>query len=263
MKVTAKRLFPNYLFIDAPFNLQCYKEGDINSIVATMGAVAESEMIMYVVNGIVHYSDFGSAYNVIKSFANDIESTYGLSRYIDTKNMDVFIKDRGKFVRVKKIIRNVNYHNWYDVTFGIFDVYTKLTMTLDHPLPVSKDGTSIRKKLEDIKVGDYVFTDTERVTRILSIEPNTMYRGCGYDVETESDRFDVSGISSHNCRTRVIGNVHGPEVTMRRGNTSFTTINLPRIGLKHRGDIEGFFKELDEKLKLVERSTLRKIKIPG
>lgn len=263
MKVTAKRLFPNYLFIDAPFNLQYYKEGDINSIVATMGAVAESEMIMYVVNGIVHYSDFGSAYNVIKSFANNIESTYGLSRYIDTKNMDVFIKDRGKFVRVKKFIRNVNYHNWYDVTFGIFDVYTKLTMTLDHPLPVSKDGTSIRKKLEDIKVGDYVFTDTERVTRILSIEPNTMYRGCGYDVETESDRFDVSGISSHNCRTRVIGNVHGPEVTMRRGNTSFTTINLPRIGLKHRGDIEGFFKELDKKLKLVEDQLYERLKFQG
>ena len=34
------------------------------------------------------------------------------------------------------------------------------------------------------------------------------------------------------CRTRVIGNIHGPEVTERRGNLSFTTINLPRLALK-------------------------------
>ncbi|MCQ2544824.1 MAG: anaerobic ribonucleoside triphosphate reductase [Clostridia bacterium] len=37
MKVSAKRLFPNFAFIDAPFNLQFYKEGDPNTEVAYMG----------------------------------------------------------------------------------------------------------------------------------------------------------------------------------------------------------------------------------
>lgn len=37
MRVSAKRLFPNYVFLDAPFNLQYYKEGDYRSEVATMG----------------------------------------------------------------------------------------------------------------------------------------------------------------------------------------------------------------------------------
>ncbi|MDF1494706.1 anaerobic ribonucleoside triphosphate reductase [Caproiciproducens sp. CPB-2] len=36
-KVSAKRLFPNFSFIDAPFNLQYYKEGDYNTEVAYMG----------------------------------------------------------------------------------------------------------------------------------------------------------------------------------------------------------------------------------
>jgi len=36
-RVSAKRLFPNFSFIDAPFNLQYYKEGDPNSEVAYMG----------------------------------------------------------------------------------------------------------------------------------------------------------------------------------------------------------------------------------
>ncbi|MCQ2546523.1 MAG: anaerobic ribonucleoside triphosphate reductase [Clostridia bacterium] len=37
MRVSAKRLFPNFAFIDAPFNLQFYKEGDPNTEVAYMG----------------------------------------------------------------------------------------------------------------------------------------------------------------------------------------------------------------------------------
>ena len=36
-KVSAKRLFPNFSFIDAPFNLPFYKEGDPNTEVAYMG----------------------------------------------------------------------------------------------------------------------------------------------------------------------------------------------------------------------------------
>ena len=36
-RVSAKRLYPNFSFLDAPFNLQYYKEGDYNSEVAYMG----------------------------------------------------------------------------------------------------------------------------------------------------------------------------------------------------------------------------------
>ncbi|MCL1880901.1 MAG: anaerobic ribonucleoside triphosphate reductase [Oscillospiraceae bacterium] len=36
-KVSAKRLYPNFSFLDAPYNLQFYKEGDYNSEVAYMG----------------------------------------------------------------------------------------------------------------------------------------------------------------------------------------------------------------------------------
>ena len=37
MEVSAKRLFPNFTFIDAPFNLQYYKKGDYRTEIATMG----------------------------------------------------------------------------------------------------------------------------------------------------------------------------------------------------------------------------------
>ena len=37
MRVSSKRLFPNFTFIDAPFNLKYYKPGDYRTEVATMG----------------------------------------------------------------------------------------------------------------------------------------------------------------------------------------------------------------------------------
>ena len=65
------------------------------------------------------------------------------------------------------------------------------------------------------------------------------------------------------CRTRVMANRHAPEreTTFGRGNLSFTSINLPRIALLHRGDIDGFFAELDEKCELVFRQLLERFEI--
>ena len=55
------------------------------------------------------------------------------------------------------------------------------------------------------------------------------------------------------CRTRVMGNVYDPdrEVTPGRGNLSFTSINLPRLAIRAKGDVDLFFDLLDSKLQLV------------
>ncbi|MCL1795407.1 MAG: anaerobic ribonucleoside triphosphate reductase [Clostridia bacterium] len=55
------------------------------------------------------------------------------------------------------------------------------------------------------------------------------------------------------CRTRVISNLHDPskEIVTGRGNLSYTSINLPRIAIKAKGDIHAFFEELDRKITLV------------
>lgn len=59
-------------------------------------------------------------------------------------------------------------------------------------------------------------------------------------------------ISYMGCRTRVIGNVFDPdrEVTPGRGNLSFTSINLPRLAIRSKGDLDLFFDLLDAKLAL-------------
>ena len=72
------------------------------------------------------------------------------------------------------------------------------------------------------------------------------------------------------CRTRVMGNVCGEEVASGRGNLSFTTINLPRLGIKHgivngrsNANIDEFFEDLDEKIDLVIDQLLERMQIQG
>ena len=68
------------------------------------------------------------------------------------------------------------------------------------------------------------------------------------------------------CRTRVLANVCGPSVTPGRGNLSFTSINLPRLGIKYgialgerdKADMKAFYKELDETMDLVKGQLLQR-----
>lgn len=69
------------------------------------------------------------------------------------------------------------------------------------------------------------------------------------------------------CRTRVMGNINGPEIATGRGNNSFTSINLPRLGIKHGVVTNGefneaaFFNELDEKIDAVILQMLERLEI--
>lgn len=73
------------------------------------------------------------------------------------------------------------------------------------------------------------------------------------------------------CRTRVMSDVTDPdnETTGGRGNLSFTSINLPRIGIKHgiclgerdTADLEGFFQELSDTMELVRDQLLERFEI--
>ena len=71
------------------------------------------------------------------------------------------------------------------------------------------------------------------------------------------------------CRTRVIGNVADPNkaVTTGRGNLSFTSINLPRLGIKHgivkneKANMDAFFEELSSLMELVRDQLLERFEI--
>ncbi len=65
------------------------------------------------------------------------------------------------------------------------------------------------------------------------------------------------------CRTRVVGNVYDKsrEIVTGRGNLSFTSINLPRLAIKAKGDLEKFYASLDKYMDLSIDQLMARYKI--
>ena len=83
--------------------------------------------------------------------------------------------------------------------------------------------------------------------------PNFSFVDAPFNKKYYREGHPETEIAYMGCRTRVIGNVHDPEreVCPRRGNLSYTSVNLPRIAIKAKGDLQWFFEELERTLQLV------------
>lgn len=93
--------------------------------------------------------------------------------------------------------------------------------------------------------------------------PNFSFIDAPYNLQYYKPGDYKTEIAYMGCRTRVIGNVYDPsrEIVTGRGNLSFTSINLPRIGIEAKGDIKKFYQLLDEKLQLVIDQLMERFKI--
>ena len=93
--------------------------------------------------------------------------------------------------------------------------------------------------------------------------PNFSFLDAPFNLQYYKNGDYNSEVAYMGCRTRVLGNVHDPErqVTCGRGNLSFTSVNLPRLGLEAHGDVEKFYALLDDKIDLVFRQLLHRLKI--
>ena len=237
-KVSAKRLFPNFSNISAPYNYKYYKKGHPETEMAVMGCFNEKAWIRVLDT---------KTFNISKVNLKEFVETY------DYKNYRVWDSLSGSFVEILNVINNPETENFYKIKYGTNRV---LTVTEDHYFPLVLKG---RTNVKDLKQGDLLYLshnikadDKTPNTPIMEITPLKHYKSKSYCLETTSDRFDVNGIVSNNCRTRVIGNTYDPEheIPVGRGNIAFTTINLPRLGITSNSDISAFFKQLDQVLNL-------------
>ena len=82
--------------------------------------------------------------------------------------------------------------------------------------------------------------------------PNFSFVDAPFNLQYYKPGHHETEIAYMGCRTRVIGNVVDPDrqICNGRGNLSFTTINLPRLGIKAKGDINLFFESLDRMIDL-------------
>lgn len=99
--------------------------------------------------------------------------------------------------------------------------------------------------------------------------PNFSFIDSPFNLQYYKEGDPNTEVAYMGCRTRVMGNVANPdkEIATGRGNLSFTTINLVRLGIKHgivsneTADLNAFYKDLDEKIDLVKDQLLERFKI--
>ena len=93
--------------------------------------------------------------------------------------------------------------------------------------------------------------------------PNFSFIDAPFNLQYYKPGHPETEIAYMGCRTRVMGNVYDPsrEITYGRGNLSFTSINLPRIAINSKGNVDWFFEDLERKLDLVCRQLLDRFKI--
>ena len=99
--------------------------------------------------------------------------------------------------------------------------------------------------------------------------PNFSFLDAPFNLKYYQPNNPESEATYMGCRTRVMSNVCGDEEVGGRGNLSFTTINLPRLGIEHgllknkKVCLEDFFKDLDDKIDLVIDQLLERMQIQG
>ena len=250
---TAKRMVPDYI---SEKKMKELKEG---TVVIPMGAVYGKEVITYKLNNQLFVESFERAWNRLVSIygGSMIKLIGAKSEFIVPENMLIFDSSSNGFVKVKKFIRNDDYNRWNRVKFN----GRVLTLTSDHPLPTQRGRIAV----EDLKPGDTVpaskYEKESDFSKEYTVESVEFLGNIGeyeYDVETESDRFDVSGINSHNCRSMLSPwkDENGNYKYWGRFNMGVVTLNIPYVALSSKGDKEVFWKKFDEALELVHKALL-------
>lgn len=83
--------------------------------------------------------------------------------------------------------------------------------------------------------------------------PNFSFLDSPFNLQYYKPGHPETEVSYMGCRTRVMANVFDPtkSVSPGRGNLSFTSINLPRIAIEAKGDINKFYTNLKKMMDLV------------
>lgn len=93
--------------------------------------------------------------------------------------------------------------------------------------------------------------------------PNFSFIDAPFNLQYYKEGDYNTEIAYMGCRTRVMSNYHDKnrETISGRGNLSFTSINLPRLGIVSKHDIDAFYKLLEEQIQIVKRQLLHRFQI--
>lgn len=128
------------------------------------------------------------------------------------------------------------------------------------PIQIFKVKEGVNYNKEDINYDLFKLSCKVSAKRLF---PNFSFIDAPYNLKYYKRGKPETEVAYMGCRTRVVGNTYDPsrEIVNGRGNLSFTTINLPRLGIKNKGNIDGFYKELDYTINLVIEQLIERFEI--
>lgn len=93
--------------------------------------------------------------------------------------------------------------------------------------------------------------------------PNFSFIDAPFNLQYYKPGRPETEVAYMGCRTRVMGNVYDPtrEIAPGRGNLSFTSINLPRLGIVVDGDLDAFYILLDKMLDAAMQQLLDRFEV--
>ena len=93
--------------------------------------------------------------------------------------------------------------------------------------------------------------------------PNFSFVDAPFNLQYYDPDRPETQVAYMGCRTRVLGNVYDPscEISNGRGNLSFTSINLPRLAIEAKGDVDKFFDMLNDMLNKVMKQLLDRYEV--
>lgn len=254
VECSAKRIYPDILSYEKVVEIYGF-------FVSPMGCVAGCETVEYSVDGVRYSTSISEMWDMLSSQGVK-KQVNGRDEFIDLSGVTVndSYKSSLKQSTVLRMVKNYNNH-WLRITATDSEqnAFT-LTCTTDHPLAVYERG---RVLADNLGLGDKLIKSIDsiqsltipqqdRLLEVVSIESVDIDEP-SYDLTTDSDYFDVSGIVSHNCRS-FLTEYRSPEtgevVTYGRRNIGVVSLNLPNIALS-TSTPEEFMELFDERAVLV------------
>ena len=83
--------------------------------------------------------------------------------------------------------------------------------------------------------------------------PNFSFLDAPYNMAYYKPGRPETEVAVMGCRTRVLGNIYDKtkQISPGRGNLSFTSLNLPRLGIEAHGSVSNFYDSLDKMTELI------------
>ncbi len=286
---SSKCMYPDYLSLTGEgYISDMYKK--YGAVISPMGCIEGGSTLPVWTNGEEQLWTIKELFEDAKGCFGDnkrnrvniTESDLGTEIWILNKNKndvplyaawDTALDKQTAITRIIK--RNAKYNKWLNVTVAdsrkkSLTVLHLLTVTTDHPFEIKNRGVVLAK---DLQIGDRILVHASEYCDkedpygyIESITPSD-YVGDAYDITTESEHFEFSGVYSHNCRAFLSpwyerGGMNPADeddkpIFEGRFNIGVVSLNLPMIYAKSQHEGTDFYEELDYYLEMIRGIHLR------